>query len=92
MTIRSSGVLPANMVSNVKTAVILSAALMTLQVVGAFTLPKPKFSASGESTILENVVSRGLRARFRYSHDFIIFLCGGLGRRHCNSEEYRFTD
>lgn len=43
--------------SNVKTAVILSAALMTLQVVGAFTLSKLKLSATGALSVLVNAVS-----------------------------------
>ena len=43
--------------SNVKTAVILSAALMTLQVVGAFMHSKLKLSATGESPTLVNAVS-----------------------------------
>lgn len=44
------------MASNVRTAVMLTAALMTLQVVQAFTASKLKLSATGESAVLVIIV------------------------------------
>ena len=47
------------MASNVRTAVMLTAALMTLQVVQAFTASKLKLSATGESAVLVTIVRLG---------------------------------